>query len=106
MEDSYDRYNITLQLFTDEPDVILFPLNSKNSFTIKPNSREEKNFIVYPKKEQSNSTIINCVKVYTRNIYKSSILIMKLLFQKLMKLKQLIQKLKIKLWLIIIIKIQ
>ena len=69
--DLYAEDNITLQLFTDDPNVILFPQDSKNPFIIKPNSTEQKNFFLYPKKEQSNSAIINCVDVYNRNIYKS-----------------------------------
>ena len=70
-EASYAGNNITLQLFTDNPDVILFPQDSKNPFTVKPNSSEEKKFILYPKKDQGNAAIINCVNVYTRNLYKS-----------------------------------
>ena len=68
-EASYAGNNITLQLFTDCPDVILFPQESRNPFTIKPNSFERKRFILYPKKDQNNSAIINCVNVYTRNLY-------------------------------------
>ena len=73
-EASYAGNNITLQLFTDNPDVIIFPQDSKNPFTIRPNSTEEKNIILYPKKEQGDFVIINCVNVYTRNLYKSWII--------------------------------
>ena len=73
-EASYAGNNITLQLFTDNPDVIIFPQDSKNPFTIKSNSTEEKNIILYPKKEQGDFVIINCVNVYTRNLYKSWII--------------------------------
>ena len=69
-EASYAGNNITLQLFTDFPDVILFPQDSKIPFTINPNSDVIKKIILYPRKEVGNLAMINCVNIYTRNLYK------------------------------------
>ena len=62
--------NVTLQLFTDCPDVVIFPPESKNHFTLKPNSVGVKNFYLYPRRE-GNSAVINCVNIYTRELYNS-----------------------------------
>ena len=70
-EASYAGSNITLQLFTNYPDVIIFPHDSRNPFTVKPNTTEVKKYMIYSRREEENSAIINCVNVYTRNIYKS-----------------------------------
>ena len=70
-EASYAGSNITLQLFTNYPDVIIFPHDSRNPFTVKPNTTEVKKYMIYSRRDEENSAIINCVNVYTRNIYKS-----------------------------------
>ena len=70
-EASYAGSNITLQLFTNYPDVIIFPHDSRNPFTVKPNTTEVKKYMIYSRRAEENSAIINCVNVYTRNIYKS-----------------------------------
>ena len=67
---SYSGNNLTLQLFSDYPDVIIFPPDSKKHFTLKPNSMALKNFILYPRKE-GDTAIINCVNIHTREIYQS-----------------------------------
>jgi hypothetical protein len=61
---------ITLQLFTDFPDVIIFPQDSKIPFTVNPNSDVAKKIILYPRREVGNLAMINCVNIYTRNLYK------------------------------------
>ena len=69
-EASYAGNNITLQLFTDFPDVIIFPQDSKIPFTVNPNSDVAKKIILYPRREVGNLAMINCVNIYTRNLYK------------------------------------
>ena len=61
---------LTLQLFTDLPEVIIFPQESKNPFVLEPDKDLSKDIILYPRKEMGNIAIINCVNVYTRNLYK------------------------------------
>ena len=69
-EASYSGSKLTLQLFTDLPDVIIFPEDSKLSFVLEPNTELTKSIILYPRKEMGNMAIINCVNIYTRNLYK------------------------------------
>ena len=69
-KEAYAGNNITLQLFTDSPDIVLFPQDSRNPFSLNPNTIEQKNFILYPKNNKNNSAVINCVNIYTRNLFK------------------------------------
>ena len=69
-EASYSGSKLTLQLFTDLPEVIIFPEESKLSFVLEPNTEVTKKIILYPRKEMGNMAIINCVNIYTRNLYK------------------------------------
>ena len=69
-EASYSGSKLTLQLFTDLPEVIIFPEDSKLSFVLEPNTEVTKKIILYPRKEMGNMAIINCVNIYTRNLYK------------------------------------
>ena len=73
-EVGYAANSITLQLFSNYPDTIIFPQDSKIPFTIKPNSLEDKKFFIYPRKDEGNLAIINCVNIYTRDLYKSWII--------------------------------
>ena len=73
-EVGYAANSITLQLFSNYPDTLIFPQDSKIPFTIKPNSLEDKKFFIYPRKDEGNLAIINCVNIYTRDLYKSWII--------------------------------
>ena len=73
-EVGYAANSITLQLFSNYPDTIIFPQDSKIPFTIKPNSLEDKKFFIYPRKDEGNLAIINCVNIYTRDLHKSWII--------------------------------
>ena len=69
-EANYSGNKLTLQLFTDLPEVIIFPEDSKLSFVLEPNTELTKKIILYPRKDMGNIAIINCVNIYTRNLYK------------------------------------
>ena len=62
---------LSLQLFTDRPEVIYFPKGYDTPFDLIQNSTAESKFILYPKNKNRNSAIINCVNVNTRELYKS-----------------------------------
>ena len=70
-ESTYVGNNMTLQLFTDHPDTILFPQGFDTPFTLFPNTIAKTKFILYPKIDEGNLALINCVNVYTRELYKS-----------------------------------
>ena len=66
--------NMTLQLFTDNPNTIIFPQGNDIPFTIFPNTQKRTRFILYPKTKENNLALINCINVYTRELYKSWII--------------------------------
>ena len=70
-ESTYIGNNMTLQLFTDHPDTIFFPDGFDKPFTIFPNTKTKTKFTLYPKKTDGNMALINCVNVYTRELYKN-----------------------------------
>ena len=71
-EKTYAGNKITLQLFTDQPKTIIFPQGSDIPFTISPNTQQKTKIILYPKnQEENNLALINCVNVYTRELYQS-----------------------------------
>ena len=70
-ESTYVGNNMTLQLFTDHPNTVIFPQGFDTPFTIFPNTQAKSKFILYPKTNEGNLAIINCVNVYTRELYKS-----------------------------------
>ena len=63
--------NLSLKLYTDKPEIIQFPKDYDNSFTLVLNSTAEAKYILYPKNQDQNMAMINCVNVNTRDIYKS-----------------------------------
>ena len=71
-EKAYAGNKMTLQLFTDQPNTIIFPQGSDIPFTISPNTQQKTKIILYPKtQEDNNLALINCVNVYTRELYQS-----------------------------------
>ena len=71
-EKIYAGDKMTLQLFTDQPDTIIFPQGSDIPFTISKNTQQKAKIILYPKKQEDNNlALINCVNVYTRELYQS-----------------------------------
>ena len=67
----YAGNNMTLQLFTDNPNTIIFPKGCDNAFTIFPNTQAKSKFVLYPKNKEGNLALINCINVITRELYKS-----------------------------------
>ena len=62
---------LTLQLFSDRPEVIYFPKGYETPFDLVQNSTAESKYILYPKNRNRNSAMINCVNINTRELYKS-----------------------------------
>ena len=62
---------LSLQLFTDRPEVIQFPKGYEIPFDLIQNSTAEAKYILYPKNKVRNSALINCVNINTRELYKS-----------------------------------
>ena len=73
-ESTYNGNNMNLQLFTDHPDTIYFPQGYDMPFVLFPNNQAKSKFILYPKSNEGNLALINCVNVYTRELYKSWII--------------------------------
>lgn len=70
-ESTYVGNNMTLQLFTDQPETIIFPQGFDTPFTLFPKTQAKSKFILYPKSKNGNLAKINCVNIYTRELYKS-----------------------------------
>ena len=62
--------NMTLQLFTDKPNTIFFPPGYDIPITLFPKKQQKMKFVLYPKSADDNLAMINCVNVYTRELYK------------------------------------
>ena len=63
--------NMTVQLFTNQPETIIFPIGYDMPFTIFPGKQALTKFILYPKSKVGNLALINCVNSTTRELYKS-----------------------------------
>ena len=70
-ESTYVGNNMNLQLFTDQPETIFFPQGFDIPFVLFPDKQAKSKFMLYPKSIERNSALINCVNVYTRELYKS-----------------------------------
>ena len=62
--------NMNLQLFTNKPNTIFFPPDYDKPFIISPREQKKMKFVFYPKIKEDNLILINCVNVYTRELYK------------------------------------
>ena len=62
--------NMTLQLFTDKPNTIFFPPGYDIPITLFPEKQQKMKFVLYPKSRDDNLAMINCINVYTRELYK------------------------------------
>ena len=83
-----DSNNMTLQLFTDKPNTIFFPSGYDIPVTIFPNTQQKMKFILYPKKKDDNLALINCVNIYTRELYKRWIIKYEVSYPKIDKVKK------------------
>ena len=67
----YLNMYLNVQLFTDQPETIIFPQGFDTPFTLFPKTQAKSKFILYPKSKNGNLAKINCVNIYTRELYKS-----------------------------------
>ena len=63
--------NMTVQLFTDHPEAIIFPIGYDTPFTIFIDKQAITKFALYPKSKIGNLALINCVNTINRQLYKS-----------------------------------
>ena len=71
MQNGNNANNLTLQLFSDNFDSLQFPKECEIPFTIFPNTETNCKFILYPKNTKKDYAIINCVNIYTRELYEN-----------------------------------